>query len=310
MTILGRTCVDRWMKRNSMVRFISELRLMLECISGCFSALCWALLLLGFLLALFAIYFVQAVASFVRHHPELQEEDIDKYRAAFGSVQRGMLSLLETTTGGTDWNVHYVLLERIGFFPAALFLFFVMFFTIAVWNIITGLFLEKAMGMAKPDLESLAFERQSQDHRDIKELLILCRGLDADGSGLITFDEFADFMRNEQFRVFFDLRGIDIKDTEMFFRMLCSLDGMKDAVDLKTFVAGCLRLRGVPSCIDLHTLGFELKLMRAQQKDLLSFVMDMFEQLERPKGTTSNGKVLEREKTQESLNACSQLKLL
>ena len=62
-----------------------------------------------------------------------------------------------------------------------------------------------------------------------------------------------------------------IKDAEMFYRMLTTV-ARRDEVDIRTFVAGCMGMRGTASSIDLHALSFELKIMHLTQRRFFSLV--------------------------------------
>ena len=63
---------------------------------------------------------------------------------AFGSVQKGMLSLYMATSGGNDWSYYYNMLAQTGEMTAALFIFYTAFNFFGTLNILTGLFVDKA----------------------------------------------------------------------------------------------------------------------------------------------------------------------
>lgn len=208
---------------------------------------------------------------------------------SFGSVQSAMRTLLSSTTGGADWMDYWPVIAELGQFYTGCFLFYIAFFTVAVFNVVTSVFLDKAMRLATPDVEVLMLERERRDLSDTKELFKLCtehlRPVDADAEEQsITFEEFITFMRDDRFKLYFDVRGIDVKDAEMFFRLLISTtngsNGGKDQrdarVNLQAFVQGCMTLKGVASSIDLHTLSFEVKVMHSAQR---SFVASVNQQL-------------------------------
>jgi len=72
----------------------------------------------------------------------------------------------------------------------------------------------------------------------------------------------------------------------MFFDMLtCGQPGQrKDSVDMSLFVWGCLRMKGVATSVDLHSLDFELRLMHRSQKQLFKYCVDLLEKLARTHG--------------------------
>eukprot|EP00929_Paragymnodinium_shiwhaense_P025158 TRINITY_DN15283_c0_g1_i2.p1 TRINITY_DN15283_c0_g1~~TRINITY_DN15283_c0_g1_i2.p1 ORF type:complete len:131 (-),score=33.08 TRINITY_DN15283_c0_g1_i2:335-727(-) len=75
------------------------------------------------------------------------------------------------------------------------------------------------------------------------------------------------------------MRGIDIKDTELFFHMIRTTTGA-DEIDLEAFVGSCLRVKGDATSIDLHTLAFENKMMFQQQKRFYTFAEQRFNSLD------------------------------
>merc|ERR1719454_1368410 len=95
----------------------------------------------------------------------------------------------------------------------------------------------------------------------------LCKLVDLDNSNTISMHEFELFMQNGELRQYFDVRGIDVKDADMFFKMLCAAAEVSGTeVDIETFIGGCMRLKGFASSIDVQTLAFESKLMHCLQK--------------------------------------------
>merc|ERR1711963_542186 len=115
-----------------------------------------------------------------------------------------------------------------------------------------------AMELAQPDLDAQMIENHRKDTRDAKELRRLVEASDRDGNGALSLDEFMLVMKDPNFRSFCTLRGIDIKDAEIFFHMLSTMVGSGE-VAIDTFVVSALRLKGVATSIDLHALSFEVK---------------------------------------------------
>merc|ERR1712217_479253 len=105
--------------------------------------------LLSFMLWLFGIYFVQAVTDYVSSdYGAMTEDDFDWYVTKFGSVQTAALSLFKTTSGGEDWGDYMERMRDIGMTPALMFLFYILFFLLSVMNIVTSIFVDKAMKLA------------------------------------------------------------------------------------------------------------------------------------------------------------------
>jgi len=90
--------------------------------------------------------------------------------------------------------------------------------------------------------------------------------MDVDGNGSLSREEFEKCMADFKISSYFEMRGLAIKDAEMFSKMLIAM-GETDEIDIGSFVGGCLKMKGVAMNIDLVMLHYEVKLMhRAQRK--------------------------------------------
>jgi hypothetical protein len=272
--------VVRILRIFRLLRFFNELRLILNCLFGCMQSLFWAIVLLTFLMGMFAVFFVQDVTNYMTdQYGELNQEVQDDFLGKFGTVGKSMITLCQAVTGGDDWGQTWMLLLRTGMISPTLFVFYIILFMIAIWNIVTSLFVDRAMKLAAPDLESLMFERRSQDLADARELMALARKLDTDDSGTISMKELVEFFRNDNFRAYFVVRGIEIKDAVSFFRMLASISGCSE-IELQTFVQGCLRLKGAASSIDLATLHYECEVHHNFERQFRSTLLTRLEGIE------------------------------
>jgi hypothetical protein len=248
------------------LRFLKELRLMLTSMVGCLSPLLWATIMLVFLLSMFSIIFVTNVSDFLFKSPDLDTETRDQLIMLFPSVYGGILTLLEAVSGGADWAEGYNLLALVGMHAGLLYVFFILFFMISVWNVVTSLFIEKAMSTAQPDMSNLIYEQHMRDLKYSEELMSIIQALDTDHSGTISYQEFLSFFQNERYRAFFVARGIDIKDAQKFYQILSSIAGTEE-VDCDSFVQGCMRMKGLASSLDVQTIRFECRLMHAFCKE-------------------------------------------
>eukprot|EP00929_Paragymnodinium_shiwhaense_P090988 TRINITY_DN5104_c0_g1_i2.p1 TRINITY_DN5104_c0_g1~~TRINITY_DN5104_c0_g1_i2.p1 ORF type:complete len:704 (+),score=127.31 TRINITY_DN5104_c0_g1_i2:60-2171(+) len=259
------------------VRFLQEMRQFFGCLRSCAMSLFWAIVMIGLVLLVFSLFFVQGITS---HLQDLAGPSQDASMGAileefgvsksdmldnFGSVYQAMITLLEIGCGHGEWHEKFIIARASGRVNGALFVFFTLFFTVAVWNIVTSIFLENTMKMAQPDRESELLEKHRRDVNDAKELLSILEMADVDCSGMLSREEFREFLHDDKFRGYFDMRGIDVKDAEVFFEMI-STSTASSEVDLEAFVGSCLRVKGTATSIDLHTLSFENKMMHQVQK--------------------------------------------
>merc|ERR1712187_762346 len=91
--------------------------------------------------------------------------------------------------------------------------------------------------------------------------------VDENHDGKVSLRELNAHLNDPDLKAFFNARDVDVKDIELFFNMIASLndkDGVEE-VDIKTFVLGCLRLRGAASNADLQVLHFDMKYFFVRQ---------------------------------------------
>merc|ERR1712224_1057126 len=98
------------------------------------------------ILIVFAMFLVQALTIYVSEagddvDPEFRRE-FDKW---FGSVFTTMITLFQCVSGGENWALPYKTVATTSTINAGVFIFFIFFFLIAVWNIVTAIFIERAM---------------------------------------------------------------------------------------------------------------------------------------------------------------------
>jgi hypothetical protein len=80
--------------------------------------------------------------------------------------------------------------------------------------------------------------------------------MDMDSSGRLDLHEFQRCMQRPEFERWLQTRGLDIKETKTFFKMMGS---QQDSVEINTVVNACMRMRGHATSIDLHTMRYELR---------------------------------------------------
>lgn len=254
---------------------LEDLMLMLTCVLGSFSQLFWSICLIAFVDFLFGIFFVQVMAGHVEYSDApvtpRQKADILEH---FGSVEDSMITLIMCTTGGQDWIVAYHILGYAGFQAQLLFLFFVLFNTVSLWNVITSTFVEKALKLAKPTSHALVIQAQQEEFLHAQELYRLFKKADTDRNNKISKDEFMRFCEKPEFITFLRMRGVDIKEVPTFYAML--LDAVGDVnekeVEIEALVAICLRIRGQATSVDLHTMRYELQKLRTRCENMRKLV--------------------------------------
>ena len=143
---------------------------MMDCVLGSFINVFWCLAMIVFVLYVFSLLIVQGLTEYLVSHKDLEEKYVSDAMGYFGSVGTAVLTLFQATTAGIDWSEAFVLLQQAGPFPSICFMTYVIIFTISVWNIVTSTFVEKAMKLAQPDLESMIHEKNIKDAKDAGDL--------------------------------------------------------------------------------------------------------------------------------------------
>jgi len=251
-------------------RFFTELRLMLDCVLGSFISLFWCMLLLLFVLYGFALLLVQGLTQTLLRQDFGSTDDYDGDLSAdiadyFGSVAAAMATLLQSTTNGIDWRIVYNALVQCGTLVTTVYLFYILFFAIAAWNIITSTFIDRALKLAQPDLETLIREQHAKDVIDGEQMVSLFKGACLSDEDNITQDEFKKMTEDAKFRSYLHVRGIDINNAELFFDMLQVVGG-GEVVNIQVLVSALLRMKGFATSIDLHSLSFETKVLSRRQQ--------------------------------------------
>ncbi|CAE7661253.1 CACNA1G [Symbiodinium pilosum] len=159
-------------------------------------------------------------------------------------------------TGGNDWVEYYETVRMCGPFYDILFLLYTFFFVFALFNIMTGVFVERALTAAIPDRDEMIWEEQKKLAKQVEDFKALCNQLDTDGSGTITKTEFKKHMRSDVMVSYMSSVGLEMHDVEHFFRTVAGED---EEVSIDRFVEGCMAMRGNATALDVQRQLFECK---------------------------------------------------
>jgi len=252
--------VSRILRGLRVISFVRQLRIMVSSIVGSAMALVWSLLVLLIVEVVFSILFVQLVTSYVAENPD--SLNTQRLLEWFPSVAGTMITLFGATTGGLDWIEVHAILEPLGAFAQSAFLFYIAFFTIAVFNILTGIFVEKALHMS--DQADRAVEYMKQEREDAQDLRQICNRIDFDGNGRIAWPEFEAYMQNNN-DGFARLKacGLDVHDVHEFFVSLTS-GQQTETVEIEDFINHAMRLRGTATSIQVKSVASQMMRVQAE----------------------------------------------
>lgn len=213
--------VAKILRTIRVIRLFRELSMIMESFRMCLVSMVWALLSLGFMLFIFSLVFVQGMSGHLS--AGAPEDEVELVMGSFGSVSAAMLSLYMSVTGGNDWSYYYDVVGAGGRMYSALYLLYTFFFMFALFNILTGVFVEKAMAAGLPNRDELILEERKKLLSQVEEFRALCKRLDTDKSGTISQLEFNEHMKDEMMISYMSSVGLELYDAELFFETVAGL---------------------------------------------------------------------------------------
>lgn len=193
-------------------------------------------------------------------------------------------------TGGMDWEEVYDLATLAGPVGAGVCILFVLIFTMAVWNIIGSIYVEKVMAMAQPTDHELMEKEMLQrrvDAAEIEEFFVQFGGKDHADS--VTEKEFDRIVEDGSLAAFMAVRDLDLEDDndiKELFQLTQELQGVRTARDhpgqprrvakkvtIDALVATCLKVKGGAKRFELALLRSEVHKTRHMLNDSIQGVV-------------------------------------
>eukprot|EP00747_Dinoflagellata_sp_TGD_P098309 gnl/TRDRNA2_/TRDRNA2_167408_c0_seq5.p2 gnl/TRDRNA2_/TRDRNA2_167408_c0~~gnl/TRDRNA2_/TRDRNA2_167408_c0_seq5.p2 ORF type:complete len:225 (+),score=51.69 gnl/TRDRNA2_/TRDRNA2_167408_c0_seq5:122-796(+) len=183
------------------------------------------------------------------------------------------------TTGGTDWEGPFELVGNLGPVYSLVFFFYVSFCHFALFNVITSVFVQHAMKIAQPDVNSLIFEHRRQEMVDTEIMKQFCYDMDVDHSGRISLEELQSCLHSDKAKTQLTMQGLDARDAEMFFKIV-SWESQSPEVDIELFAETAMKMKGYANAMDIQILLFKAKLAERKQFQFEQTVKQGFIHLE------------------------------
>jgi len=259
------------------MRFFRELRLMFLSIASSFRSLLWAMVMLLLIMYIFALCFIQGATMYIL---ETQPKDIsaeveESLFIHWTTVLDALNTLFMAISGGTDWINPLIACEAMGNLYHFLFVFYILFATIAVLNVLTGIFVDAALDAAQSDRESVSANLEAtQREQDRAGALFFSENEDGTVNTSITKEEFEQHLQGNALKSYFHQLDIDTSEAQWLFKQLDnSGDGEVSIDELKE---GLMKLKGMARSIDMVTLAHECKIYARQMIIFMPFVEDCF----------------------------------
>lgn len=196
----------------------------------------------------------------------------------WGTFPRTLRSMMMALTGGQDWNMIVAPLEDLSLLVAAWFYFFIVVIVLGVMNVVTGLFVDRAMDIQQQDRDTQVKEQIEQEDALVKDLRKIFHEADADSSGLLSWDEFNKHLQEPRILATLASLDLDVSEAQSLFRIL-DYSGSGE-VNVHDFVWGFMRLKGNAKSADLCTLLYEHRQLKAKLADVFGCFNDRLDELE------------------------------
>jgi len=241
-----------------LVKAFRQIRLITRSLLQSAGSFFWSLFMLLFILLVFGNLFVQASANFLEEaHSRQESMDVEEsLREHWSSIHTAMLTLYLCSTGGLNWGEAAGPLRAVGRQYFISFVIYIAFFHFAVLNIITSLLVESTMNNADIDQRYIISSEIAKKSNYVDSIRMLYDRIGKDVSGGITLAHFQDTLESPEMMAFCSALELEASDVTEFFRLLAG-DGASAAVDLDSFVVGCMKLRGTAKSMDLVGLSYE-----------------------------------------------------
>eukprot|EP00929_Paragymnodinium_shiwhaense_P003584 TRINITY_DN10417_c0_g1_i1.p1 TRINITY_DN10417_c0_g1~~TRINITY_DN10417_c0_g1_i1.p1 ORF type:complete len:645 (-),score=116.32 TRINITY_DN10417_c0_g1_i1:346-2280(-) len=232
-----------------MFHLVDELQKIVSSIIGSLDSLGWVLTLLFLIIYLFSVLFTQLTMYQILAAGGDDAEEVKDLAYWFGSVPRTALTLFESVFGGLSWDQQATLLiNRISPWAGVLYCLYVAFCLVALMNVITGVFVDKALHLAQAEADSRLVRRVNHLFSEATAKY-----------GQIEWDMFQELIESETMMEYFKAINIDPSEARGLFDLLdCDCSG---GVDCDEIVNGLLRLRGSAGALETSLLLREVSHM-------------------------------------------------
>lgn len=248
--------VVRILRVIRVVRKFQPLRVLVRSIGATLKGLMYALLLLLMVIYTFGVVFTMAAKE---SGADSASSRLGQY---YGSLARSALTLFQSVTSGVDWEHVYQPLHDEHWLYGALFILYFVFAFFAVLNVMTALFCQSAIESVKKDDEEIISQQLANKSLYVHKLKQLFRTFDTESTAedIFTLATFEQNMKNERIKAYFHSLDIKIADArKLFYRLLEDDDSGNVAVDMDSFIEGCLELKGPATTMDLRDLSCEVR---------------------------------------------------
>jgi len=250
------------------------------------NTLSWVLsacLILGAIVYVNALYLSQIVSSHLVEIKSRSSEELELIKY-FGTLGRAVLSLYQCITGGIDWAAALEpLMIHIDPLLAVPFCLYVAFAVLALFNVITGVFVESVLQSTKKDIEQVLLNNMHTLFRE------------KDGSynrSKMSYDVFMQNLETQEMMDYLEAIDVNPSDATTVFHLI-DTDGSGN-VTPDEFFKGSLNLSGSARALDMAIVKqdtFQLAACTEKGFNILTTAICNIEDLTRQASSTMTNAV-------------------
>jgi len=262
------------------VRECTSFRVVVLGILESMMSLYWCFIIVGFIIYMYAVFFMHGVTEYFRSVGGMREDDISlQLQFYWGSMRKSMITLFMVISGGVDWVDAMKPLGEIHWFYEQVFLFYIFFMFFAVLNVVIGTFVATTSEIQSKDRETVVKNELNRFESYAKKIKEFFHEADTDKSGRLTWEEFEAYLRNNRVKAYFQALELDVSQAHALFKIL-DTDGTDD-VGVDEFVEGCMRLKNQAKSLDIKLLMYQNELVFSRLKTFMEFANESFANIER-----------------------------
>mmetsp|Transcript_27764 Transcript_27764/g.62758 ORF Transcript_27764/g.62758 Transcript_27764/m.62758 type:complete len:599 (-) Transcript_27764:99-1895(-) len=245
----------RIMRMIRILQFCSDISVVTSAIANSMRSLLATTLLLLLTIIAVGIVFTQVISTHRIGLLRSGQEDPTDLRYFWGSLPRSVLSLLESILGGVDWDNTLIPLLQVSPILGVVFLGYICFSLIAMFNVITGIFVEAALKKTE----------RSKDEAFAAHVRNLFCLFDADDDTHITREEYNSHLDDPHMQMYMVEIGIDPGEARILWDFL-DCNG-SNHIDIEMLLTGLIRLRAGAKFMDLLTIMHEIEQQNRKWED-------------------------------------------
>jgi Ca2+-binding EF-hand superfamily protein len=215
--------------------------------------LIWVFLVLLLFMYLFSMVFMFAASDHIANSGDRHAVVVQDFETVFESI----LTLYQCMTGGRDWQETYDGLAEVNTVFGLIFVGFLFFMEFLVINVVIGTVVTKTDEVSRKDKDLLVHYEMKNVREYTASIKKFFMAADADQSGQLSKEEFAQYLKDDRVKAYFQTLDLDVSQANALFDFLDRNESGE--VGVQEFFDGCRRLKGAARSMDVHMALFYLE---------------------------------------------------